>query len=476
MPALPELPVLHPTAAVPSPHLRIASGSLSQVPERGALLLCLPSDTAASTSLRALLHQRRPDLLDGTAPSLTQAAAMAHLAAGGALLCCIATPRRAWVLRRRSGVDLPGLLAAQTVPVQPLRLDRPASWSPRRATLLHLGDVLPAAELARIDVAAQGAYLRLLCQALGGSSAVAPEQRPLAPLAAPVAAERLAAEIDALPASCCLLRQGEFAVYCAPAAPIPGVLDEIGRLRELSFRAVQEGSGLPADLDRYDAHYQHLWLWHAPSRQIIGAYRLGFTATLAAPQALYTHSLFDYDQRLLARIGPSLELGRSFVRPEWQRSFRALRLLWSGIVQVLDAHPQLQYLFGPVSISGGYSALSRKLMELALTRHHGERSLQSLVRPRTPARYAAGDRVTPTVAAALAEPALLSRAVSRVGSGAGLPVLLRHYLELRGRFAGFNVDADFGGTLDGLVFVAVADIPPRIRAKFSASSASSDDA
>ena len=99
MPALPELPVLHPTAAVPSPHLRIASGSLSQVPERGALLLCLPSDTAASTSLRALLHQRRPDLLDGTAPSLTQAAAIAHLAAGGALLCCIATPRRAWVLR-----------------------------------------------------------------------------------------------------------------------------------------------------------------------------------------------------------------------------------------------------------------------------------------------------------------------------------------------------------------------------------------
>jgi putative hemolysin len=245
---------------------------------------------------------------------------------------------------------------------------------------------------------------------------------------------------------------------------MPNLLDEIGRLREESFRLLQEGSGLARDLDRFDPHYEHLFLWHPRTRAIVGAYRFGFTDAIVARHGvdgLYTRTLFRYDARLLAQTGPAIELGRSFVAPAWQKSFQPLRLLWGGIAAVLARRPQIRYLFGPVSISPSYSVEARRLIAETLSVHHADRALAELIEPLHPLperRQAAAHR---NVISALADPRLLSRVISRIGNGPGLPVLLRHYLELNGRFAGFNVDDSFGGTLDGLVFVSVAGIPPR---------------
>ena len=501
----------------------VASGQLDSIPASGGLIvLCNhPYGAADGLVLADLLLQRRPDVLlfantllrrvPEIAPLIAPVdvfkpgaslggvrAALRHLSAGGTLVLFPAgeVSRVDW--RGRRIADPPwaesvALLARRSgAQLLPMRIDGHARWPsllagvlhPRLRTAclpkdllqqrhsrvrLHLGEPIAAAELARLAPQAQTAYLRLLSDSLGRSSALALPVATPKPLAAEQPAALLAAELAALPPACTLCQQGLFTVYLASAEQIPHVLLEIGRLRELSFRQVQEGTGEALDIDAFDAHYQHLFVWHQTERCVIGAYRLGFTAQLAGGvAALYTHTLFDYDARLLAHLGPSIELGRSFVRPEWQRNFRALRLLWSGIATVMDTHPDIRCLFGPVSISASYSPMARALMETALSAHHSDAALQALVQPRTPSAGPRSTAETRQVIAALSDPSLLSRVIARVQRGSGLPVLVRHYLDLKGRFAGFNVDAEFGNTLDGLVFIRVEDIPAAVRAKFGA--------
>ena len=508
--------------------VHLASGPLDAVPATGPVVLVCnhPYGAADGLVLADLLLARRPDLLllanhllrrlPQLAPLIAPVdvfrsgaslggvrAALRHLEDGGALLLFPAgeVSRLDWRERRvtdRPWADSAALLARRTgAAVVPLHIEGQARWPslfagavhPRLRTLclardllqqrnstvrVHLGEAIPAAELARLAPPSQTAYLRLLSESLvqRPASAASIASTPV-PVADAEPAELLEQELAALPSECLLVRQTDFTVALAKAASIPATLREIGRLRELSFRAVQEGTGTARDLDPFDADYQHLYVWHHPTRQLVGAYRLGFTQTLSAlrgVEALYTRTLFRYDPALLQHLGPSIELGRSFVVPAWQRNFRALRLLWSGIAAVLDARPEIRCLFGPVSISASYSPLARALMETALNVHHGDPRLQALVSPRTPSRDRSARRDTRPLIAALSDPALLSRVVARLDRGSGLPVLLRHYLDLKGRFAGFNVDADFGDTLDGLVFVRVADIPAAVRAKFSLAS------
>ncbi len=329
---------------------------------------------------------------------------------------------------------------------------------------LRIGAGVEPRELARIPEHAQTDYLRVLTYSLGTDRerALAPA-RVLLPLAPRIDAAVLVAEVADL-AQYRLLRAGEFEVYLAPAAQMPRLLDEIGRLREESFRLLQEGSGMARDLDRFDPHYEHMFLWHPQRREVVGAYRFGMTADIVprlGVDGLYTRTLFRYDARLIAQTGAAIELGRSFVAPAWQRSFQPLRLLWGGIAAVLARQPEIRYLFGPVSISPSYSAEARRLIAETLSVHHADPQLAGLIEALHPLPERRQPAAHRNVISALADPRLLSRVISRVERGPGLPVLVRHYLELNGRFAGFNVDDSFGGTLDGLVFVRVAAIPPR---------------
>ena len=292
-------------------------------------------------------------------------------------------------------------------------------------------------------------------------------------IAAPVAADVLACEIATLPHATSLMRLGEFEVFCTPSEPVPQLMLEIGRLRELAFRAAGEGTGQPYDLDRFDTHYHQLFVWHHGPRALLGAYRLGFTHEIAQRQGvtgLYTHSLFDFDDRLLRQLGPSLEMGRSFVRPEWQGSSRVLRLLWGGIAVLLERHPHIACLFGPVSISPSYSALGRSLMLSALQLHHMDEALKPLIKARNapPGLQGPAQQRVTEASAGLGDVGRLSRVLKRIERGMGLPMLIKHYIELRGRFAAFSVDAAFNQTLDGLVFVRVEDIPARFRARLTA--------
>ncbi len=293
---------------------------------------------------------------------------------------------------------------------------------------------------------------------------------PPEPITAPVAPAALAADIARQPIANRLLHIGELEVYCGIAAQAPAVMDEIARLRELAFRQAGEGTGLAQDRDGYDVYYRQLFVWHRARQQILGAYRLGFGQPIVRDHGvhgLYSRSLFDYSPALFEHIGPSIELGRSFVHPDHQGSSRALRLLWAGIAALLDHHPEVQTLFGPVSISPSYSELGRALLLKAIQHHHMDAKLSELVRPLNPGKLQT--RMLPTrytsVLAGLADPTALSRYLHGLGPGLGLPMLIKHYLDLQGRFAAFNVDAAFNNTLDGLVFVQVQNIPDKLLRK-----------
>jgi putative hemolysin len=268
-------------------------------------------------------------------------------------------------------------------------------------------------------------------------------------------ADPIAAEVARLPADALLLESGAFQIFCADSRQIPTTLSEIGRLRERTYRAVGEGTGRDLDIDAFDDGYLHLFSWDRDRRQVVGAYRIGRTDRIVAVsgvEGLYTRSLFRYDARLIDKLSPALELGRSFVRAEYQRNYNALLLLWKGIGRFVARHPEYRYLFGAVSISARYSDHSQQLLMAFLEQNHRDQDLAQLVNATRPSK---GRRVPPTE---------LPRSIDELNDviteleadGKIVPVLLRQYLKLNARVIGFNVDVHFGEALDALM---VVDLP-----------------
>jgi putative hemolysin len=267
-------------------------------------------------------------------------------------------------------------------------------------------------------------------------------------------------EIGHLSAHATLLKAGEMRVLLAPAREIPFTSREIGRLREITFRETGEGTGRALDLDRFDKHYLHLVLWNDKEREVVGAYRLAPSLDVL-PQfgvrGFYTNTLFAWKRQFLDRLGPSVELGRSFVRAEYQKSFSALLLLWKGIGQFLVNNPRYRMLFGPVSISNDYRPESRQLMVRFLNAYCHDEHLSRLVRARNPFRLKARRDVDDIIeGTAQWDIDALSTVIADFETDQkGVPVLLRQYLKLGGRLVAFNVDSVFSDTLDGLIVVDV---------------------
>jgi putative hemolysin len=273
------------------------------------------------------------------------------------------------------------------------------------------------------------------------------------------------AEVEHLPPSQRLIASGEYLVSVATASQIPNTLREIGRLREIAFRQAGEGTGRSVDLDRFDSQYQHLWIWSSEHNQVVGAYRLGGTDLV---DRLYTSTLFHFRPGLLESLHPALELGRSFVRPEAQKSYAPLLLLWKGIGQFVARNPRYRVLFGPVSISREYNPASRALMVSFLKARCGNDQLAALVEPkrRFNSRRLPGCD-TRLLGSLLADVEELSDVVADLeGDGKGIPVLLRQYLNVGGQILAFNVDSQFSDVLDGLVVVDLVKMKRKLLERY----------
>lgn len=274
--------------------------------------------------------------------------------------------------------------------------------------------------------------------------------------------EELESDLANLPPDCKLIASGDSEVYVAAAAQLPHVLREIGRLREETFRAVGEGTGKSIDLDPFDQTYRHLFMWNKAKREIVGAYRLGLTDEIIRDQGvkgLYTRTLFEYNDRLLQEMPPAVEMGRSFVRQEYQKAFTSLFLLWKGISLFLAHNPRYRVLFGPVSITNEYLETSRALMVSSLKLNYMNAKLSPLVKPTTPPKEKRRFQwYLQTYQECIDNIDQVAGVVAEIEpDGKDIPVLLRQYLKLNGKFLAFNVDPDFSSVIDGLVVVDLAD-------------------
>jgi putative hemolysin len=283
---------------------------------------------------------------------------------------------------------------------------------------------------------------------------------------------RILQEVDALRnRGGCLVNQGGLSVYAAHSHEIPDTLQEIGRLREITFRQVGEGTGGDVDLDKFDRYYEHLFLWDERKQCIAGAYRLGRADIILreyGPKGLYTNTLFTFEKPFLANLESAVEMGRSFITKDYQRNLSSLPLLWKGIAHWISRNPGYKKLFGPVSISKDYDKLSRKFMVEFLQENCLHEDLASFVKPRNPFRYLRGRKLMREfISADLRDVDDCSALISSLETdGKGIPVLLKHYLRLSGTILSFNVDKDFSSVIDGLILVDLTETEPRLLAKY----------
>jgi putative hemolysin len=335
---------------------------------------------------------------------------------------------------------------------------------------LRVGTPVPAEKICRIRNDQQAtSYLRWRTYLLrrrqpaaqtGGPPAATHHREDLLP---PIDQEAVAAEIAALGAENELEESRDFRVVVANASQIPRTLIEIGRQRELAFREAGEGTGKELDLDSFDAHYKHLILWHRKDSQIAGGYRFSSTAEVLPVrglQGLYTTTLFWIDPKFFDLTGPALEVGRSFIRREYQKQYASLHMLWKGLAGYVSRRPETPVLFGPVSISSTYHRTSRELL-FQFFRSQRANPLSEWIRPKRPFRSRPLSYWELRTIRYLLDIEEMSSSIAEIeGDGKGVPVLIRQYLKLGGELLAFNVDKNFSNVLDGLILVDLRKTDP----------------
>jgi len=278
------------------------------------------------------------------------------------------------------------------------------------------------------------------------------------PIAARQPIELLLEDIERLPADALLVRKEPFSIYGASSAQIPHILEEIGRTREETFRPVGEGTGKPLDIDRYDEIYNHLFMWDDEACELVGAYRYCFvdkTIEFHGVGGLYCNTLYEFKKELLSELNPAIEVGRSYVTPKYQRKTAALALIWRGIGELVSRNPEYRTLFGAVSMTDSYRALSKSLMVEYLKNHKLHPILNKLISARVKPRLRKIKNLAHiALGSALPDVDDISSLVSEVESdNKGVPTLLKHYLKLNGVILCFGIDQAFSDALDGFIVV-----------------------
>lgn len=336
---------------------------------------------------------------------------------------------------------------------------------------VRIGRALPARSLQSHGTAEQiTEYLRARTYLLSHRRDAEELKPPPAATPIPARRESLEAELARLGTQQCLVQTEEYSVCLEQGHRIPVVLDELGRLREQTFRSVGEGTGKAKDLDQFDPQYWHLVLWRKSSSEIAGAYRLAWTRDILPQQGvagLYTSTLFRYARPFFDEIGPAVEVGRSFVVPQFQKDFAPLLLLWQGLGRAVARRPESPTLFGAVSISDMYTPASKELIVRLLQRRQIGRLLPRMVEPRHPfqLRLTKSEEIC-VLSRLLLDIDDLNTPIRDIEQGSGVPVLLRQYLKLGGQVIAFNVDPDFSQTVDGLLVVDLRHTHPRLLDKY----------
>ncbi len=260
-----------------------------------------------------------------------------------------------------------------------------------------------------------------------------------------------------------LFSNQSFELYCAPSYIFPDVVREIGRLREITFREIGEGTNKSLDLDQFDLYYHHLVIWDAENKKIVGSYRFGRGDEIMERfgiKGFYLHTLFKFKRPIYPYFNQTLELGRSFIVKEYQRKPLSLFMLWKGILYYLLKNPNYRYLMGPVSISGNFSELSKALIKRFFEKYYFNEELAQYVKPRKKFKTKFTEQELDVLLENIGNDInKLDRYIKEVEKGLRIPVLYKKYMSLNAKTLAFNVDPDFNYCLDGLMILDLMDVP-----------------
>ena len=262
----------------------------------------------------------------------------------------------------------------------------------------------------------------------------------------------------------CLFTHSNFEVFAAQKKDIPNILQEIGRLREITYRTIGEGTNLALDLDKYDDYYHHLFLWDNKAQTLVGAYRIGVGSEIYKEYGIkgfYSHSLFRFEQELHQMLSKSLEMGRAFIRNEYQRKTLPLFLLWKGIIHLSNRYPKQIYLIGGVTISDKFSRFSTSLMIEFMKSNYYDPFVAQYVRPKKEYKV----KLTDIEKGIVFEESnhnlkQLEQIITDIEpEGLRIPVLLKKYIKQNAKLIAFNIDPLFNNAIDGLMYIKISDIP-----------------
>ncbi len=323
------------------------------------------------------------------------------------------------------------------------------------------GDIELAA-LARAQSYAQEASWR--------SSWPETDAKAFSPLAETIEKAVLHNEIQSLPKEQHLVEYRQFSVYYAYREQAPNVVLEIARLRELVFREHNEGSGEGRDTDHFDDIYTHLFVVNNETQELIGAYRMGQSDRLLAKldngdddlSSIYLAQMFNFGKQFINRQEPCLEMGRSFLTPEYQRSFHGLYLLWRGIGAFCGKFPQYRHLYGTVSLSKLFDKRSVAIIKAALVKE------TEAVSPKNDFDFALHPEIK-----SFGEEFGLRQHMSAFlqtieEDGKDIPILLKHYMKLNATFHALGVDKNFADTPGLLLSVHLPSAPEKMLKKYLA--------
>ena len=284
-------------------------------------------------------------------------------------------------------------------------------------------------------------------------------------IAGPANEEKIISEVKALrDTDCRLLQSKNYEVFFAGANKIPSILHEIGRLREITFREVGEGTNESIDLDKFDQYYHHLFLWDEEAKRIAGAYRMGLGSEIypkSGIEGFYLNELFRFEPELHEMMHQSIEMGRAFIIKEYQQKPMPLFLLWKGIIHTTLRFPEHKYLLGGVSISNQFSDFSKSLMIEFMKSNYYDPYIAQYIHPKKAYKVklkdADKDFIFNETEADLNK---FDKIIDELEPGIlRLPVLIKKYIKQNAKVVAFNVDPLFNNAVDGLMYIRIADIP-----------------
>ena len=253
-------------------------------------------------------------------------------------------------------------------------------------------------------------------------------------------------------------------MFLAEAQKIPNIIQEIGRLREITFREVGEGTNNPIDLDKFDSYYHHMFLWDNEAKKLAGAYRMGLGAQIFSQYGIngfYVQDLFRVEPELYDMMQHSIEMGRAYITKEYQQKPMPLFLLWKGIVHTTLRFPEHKYLIGGVSISNKFSEFSKSLMIEFMKSNYYDPYVAQYIKPKKEFKVKLKDADKDFVFDATeADLNKFDRIIDEVEPGSlRMPVLIKKYVKQNAKVVAFNVDPLFNNAVDGLMYIRIADIP-----------------